>query len=71
VMVFCNKIEACRAVENHLRRKHGRRLTAQQQQQQQEGEGEASDPVGNTPVQVCMCVCVHTLWVCCFGLVCG
>lgn len=23
-MVFCNKIEACRAVENHLRRKHGK-----------------------------------------------
>jgi hypothetical protein len=43
VVVFCNKIEACRAVENHLRRHHGRPPPQQQQQgqgqQQWRGQG--------------------------------
>ena len=40
-VVFCNKIEACRAVENHLRRRHG--------------GGDASG--GAARVEVCVCVC--------------
>ena len=34
VIIFCNKIEACRAVENHLNRRHGRPPPAVVQQQQ-------------------------------------
>lgn len=33
VIIFCNKIEACRAVENYLKRHHGKQKQQQQSQQ--------------------------------------
>jgi superfamily II DNA/RNA helicase len=50
VIVFCNKIEACRAVENHLNRRHGRPVPGQQPpQRQQDGFGGGG---GTGPLEV-------------------